>query len=127
VNCDRGGPLAGLRWMGLPPFFPAPYATSLLANLGARVIKIEALGGDYSRYSAGGLLAFPTTQGKESIAVDLKRDEGRTIVRRLIERADLLLHNFRPGVPERLGIDEETCRKLNPRLVYLYGASYGDG
>jgi len=123
---SAGGPLAGVTVLDFATFFAAPYATSVLANLGARAIKIETLGGDYSRYSAGGLLAFPTTQGKESIAVDLKRDEGRAIVRRLIERADLLLHNFRPGVPERLGIDAETCRKLNPRLVYLYAASYGD-
>jgi crotonobetainyl-CoA:carnitine CoA-transferase CaiB-like acyl-CoA transferase len=121
------GPLAGVTMLDFATFFAAPYATSILANLGARVIKIETLGGDYSRYSAGGLLAFPTTQGKESVALDLKRDEGRAIVRKLIERADALLHNFRPGVPERLGIDAETCLALNPRLVYLYGASYGDG
>ena len=125
-NSTGGGPLAGVTVIDFATFFAAPYATSLLANLGARVIKIEALGGDYSRFSAGGLLAFPTTQGKESIAVDLKREEGREIVRALIARADALLHNFRPGVPERLGIDYETCRALNPRLVYLYGASYGD-
>jgi len=110
----------------LATFFAAPFATSLLANLGARVIKIEPLGGDYSRFSAGGLLAFPTTQGKESIAVDLKQPAGRRIVHELIARADALLHNFRPGVPERLAIDADTCRKVNPRLVYLYGASYGD-
>ena len=127
IGASAGGPLEGVTVLDFATFFAAPYATSILANLGARVIKIETLGGDYSRYSAGGLLAFPTTQGKESIAVDLKRDEGRVIVRRLIERADALLHNFRPGVPERLGIDAETCRELNPRLVYLYGASYGDG
>jgi crotonobetainyl-CoA:carnitine CoA-transferase CaiB-like acyl-CoA transferase len=120
------GPLAGVMALDFATFFAAPYATTILANLGARVIKIEMLGGDYSRYSAGGLLAFPTTQGKESIALDLKRSEGREIAHRLIERADLLLHNFRPGVSERLGIDYETCRRLNPRLVYLYGASYGD-
>ncbi len=122
----EGGPLAGVTVIDFATFFAAPYATSLLANLGARVIKVEAPGGDYSRYSAGGLLAFPTTQGKESIAVDLKQAEGLRIIHRLIERADLLLHNFRPGVPERLGIDAETCLRLNPRLVYLYGASYGD-
>ncbi|MEX2158661.1 MAG: CoA transferase [Dehalococcoidia bacterium] len=120
------GPLDGVTVVDFATFFAAPYATSLLANLGARVIKIEPLGGDYSRFSAGGLLAFPTTQGKESIAVDLKQPAGRKIVHALIARADALLHNFRPGVPERLGIDAETCRKLNPGLVYLYGASYGD-
>jgi crotonobetainyl-CoA:carnitine CoA-transferase CaiB-like acyl-CoA transferase len=122
----RGAPLGGVTVLDFATFFAAPYATSMLANLGARVIKIETLGGDYSRYSAGGLLAFPTTQGKESIAVDLKTKAGRKIVHQLIEQADALLHNFRPGVPRRLGIDEKTCRKLNKRLVYLYGASYGD-
>ena len=120
------GPLAGVTVVDFATFFAAPYATSILANLGARVIKIEPLDGDYSRFSAGGLLAFPTTQGKESIALDLKREEGRKIAHQLIERADLLLHNFRPGVTQRLGIDYETCRALNPRLTYLYGASYGD-
>jgi crotonobetainyl-CoA:carnitine CoA-transferase CaiB-like acyl-CoA transferase len=123
---SKDGPLAGVVVLDFATFFASPYATTILANLGARVIKIETLGGDYSRYSAGGLLAFPTTQGKESIALDLKKPEGRAIAHRLIGRADLLLHNFRPGVPERLEIDEETCRRLNPRLVYLYGASYGD-
>ncbi|MGB2695646.1 MAG: CoA transferase [Dehalococcoidia bacterium] len=120
------GPLAGVTVVDFATFFAAPYATSILANLGARVIKIEPLGGDYSRYSAGGLLAFPTTQGKESIAIDLKHPEGRAIVHKLIAKADMLLHNFRPGVPERLAIDYETCRTLNPQLIYLYGASYGD-
>ena len=120
------GPLAGTTVVDFATFFAAPFATTLLANLGARIIKVEPLGGDYSRYSAGGLLAFPTTQGKESIGVDLKRPEGRKIVHKLIEGADMLLHNFRRGVPERLEIDYETCRKLNPNLVYLYGASYGD-
>ena len=120
------GPLAGVTVVDFATFFAAPFATVLLANLGARVIKIEPLGGDYSRFSAGGLLAFPTTQGKESIAVDLKHPEGRKIVHQLIAKADLLLHNFRRSVPKRLGIDYETCHKLNPRLIYLYGASYGD-
>ncbi len=120
------GPLAGITVVDFSTFFASPYATTILANLGARVIKIETLGGDYSRYSAGGLLAFPTTQGKHSIALDLKHKEGRAIAHELIARADMLLHNFRPGVPARLGIDYETCRALNPRLIYLYGASYGD-
>ena len=121
-----GPPLSGVTIVDFSTFFAAPYATSILSTLGARIIKVEPLGGDYSRFSAGGLLSFPTTQGKESIAVDLKRPEGRKIVHQLIAKADMLLHNFRVGAPERLGIDYETCRRLNPRLVYLYGASYGD-
>jgi len=120
------GPLDGITILDFATFFASPYATAVLANLGARVIKVEALGGDCRRYPAGGLLAFPTTQGKQSIALDLKSDVGRKIAHELIAKADMLLHNFRPGVPERLAIDYETCRKLNPRLIYLYGASYGD-
>jgi crotonobetainyl-CoA:carnitine CoA-transferase CaiB-like acyl-CoA transferase len=64
-------------------------------------------------------------QGKESIALDLKTTEGRDIVHRLVERADVLVHNYRPGVPERLGIDDATLRALNPGLIYVYAASYG--
>ena len=125
-SASGNAPLAGVSVVDFSTFFAAPYATSILSNLGARIIKVEPLGGDYSRFSAGGLLAFPTTQGKESIAVDLKRPEGRKIAHQLIANADMLLHNFRPGAPERLGIDYETCRRLNPKLIYLYGASYGD-
>jgi crotonobetainyl-CoA:carnitine CoA-transferase CaiB-like acyl-CoA transferase len=63
--------------------------------------------------------------GKESIALDLKSDEGRAILQQLIARSDALLHSFRPGVPERLGHDFDTARSINPRLVYVYGGSYG--
>ena len=71
-----------------------------------------------------GALGIKTIQGKESIAVDLKAPEGQKIVRQLVERADLLMHNYRPGVPERLGIDYPRLREVNPDLVYLYAAAY---
>jgi crotonobetainyl-CoA:carnitine CoA-transferase CaiB-like acyl-CoA transferase len=64
-------------------------------------------------------------QGKESIALDLKSDEGQEILRKLVARADALMHNFRPDVPPRLGLDYETLSKVNPQLVYLYAGSYG--
>jgi len=66
-----------------------------------------------------------TVQGKECILLDLKAPEAREIMHRLAAHADVLVHNYRPGVPERLGIDYATLRALNPRLVYLYAASYG--
>ena len=122
----RQGPLSDVTIVDFSAWIAAPYSTGVLANLGARVIRVEVIGGDYSRYSTDGLLSFPMTQGKESIALDLKRPEGRKIARQLIERADMIVHNFRPGVPERLGIDYETCHKLNPRAIYLNAASYGD-
>jgi crotonobetainyl-CoA:carnitine CoA-transferase CaiB-like acyl-CoA transferase len=100
-----------------------PMAAALLAELGARVIKIEPFEGDPMRLS--GPAGLKCVQGKESIILDLKAAEGREIVHRLAERSDVVVHNYRPGVPERLGIDYQTLRALNPRLVYLYAASYG--
>ena len=87
------------------------------------MIKIEPLDGDPLR--GYGPVGLKCVQGKESITLDLKTAEGRDIVHRLVERADALVHNYRPGVPERLGIDDATLRALNPRLIYLYAASYG--
>jgi crotonobetainyl-CoA:carnitine CoA-transferase CaiB-like acyl-CoA transferase len=115
--------LQGVTVLELSTWIATPMATALLAELGARIVKIEPLDGDpMRRYGAMGLKCV---QGKESIALDLKTDEGRGIVHRLAERADALVHNYRPGVPERLGIDDATLRALNPRLIHLYAASYG--
>ena len=119
-------PLDGITIVDFSAWIAAPLATAMLANLGARVIKVEPVGGDMSRYSTGGLLSFPMTQGKQSISLDLKHPEGAAIVRRLIERADVVVHNFRSPVPERLSIDYDSCRKLNPAVIYLNAASYGD-
>jgi crotonobetainyl-CoA:carnitine CoA-transferase CaiB-like acyl-CoA transferase len=123
---SKTAPLDGITIVDFSAWIAAPLATSILANLGARVIKVEPVGGDMSRYSTGGLLSFPMTQGKESISLDLKHREGAAIVRKLIERADVVVHNFRSPVPERLGIDYDSCRALNPRVIYLNAASYGD-
>jgi crotonobetainyl-CoA:carnitine CoA-transferase CaiB-like acyl-CoA transferase len=117
--------LAGITILDFSAWIAAPLATTMLANLGARVFKIEQVGGDVSRYSTGGLLSFPMTQGKQSIALDLKRPQGLEVARKLIARADMLVHNYRAGVAQRIGIDYETCRALNPRLIYLDAASYG--
>jgi crotonobetainyl-CoA:carnitine CoA-transferase CaiB-like acyl-CoA transferase len=115
--------LQGIKILELATWIATPMATSLLAELGARVIKIEPLEGDpLRRYGPTGLKCV---QGKESITLDLKTTEGRDIVHRLAARADALVHNYRPGVPERLGIDDATLRARNPGLIYLYAASYG--
>jgi len=121
-----GAPLDGIMIVDFSAWIAAPLATAILANLGARVIKVEPVGGDLSRFSTGGLLSFPMTQGKESVSLDLKHPEGQAIVRQLIQGADVVVHNFRSPVPERLGIDYQSCRGLNPRLIYLNAASYGD-
>jgi crotonobetainyl-CoA:carnitine CoA-transferase CaiB-like acyl-CoA transferase len=115
--------LQGVTVLEMATWIATPMATALLAELGARVIKIEPLEGDpLRRYGPTGLKCV---QGKESITLDMKTDAGREIVHRLATRADVLTHNYRPGVPERLGIDAETLRALNPRLIHLYAASYG--
>jgi len=92
-----------------------------LADMGARVIRIEPLEGDPGR----SLPFLKMVQGKESICVNLQTPDGVAVVHKLVAKADMFLHNYRPGVPKRLGIDWETLREVNPRLVYLYGGAYG--
>lgn len=128
------GPLDGVTVIECAYYYATPFATSLLADLGARVIKIERLQGD--PYRLLGLGPDPimnlgqnnmvrAMQGKESIALNLKDHRGREILHRLVAKADLFVHSFRPGVPESLGIDYQTLKKVNPGLVYQYSASYG--
>ncbi len=98
----------------------------MLADLGARVIRVETIGGDpYRHMLPGGMPAVKTTAGKESICLDLKSAEGRQIVQDLARRADILLHNYRPGVPERLGIGYDELRAQNPTLVWISANGYG--
>ena len=116
-------PLDGISVVELAYFLAAPWGPALLAELGARIIKIEPLTGD--PYRRAGLESAQLLNGKESLPIDLKRPEGREILRRVVERCDAAVHNFRPGVPERLGVDYPALSAINPKLVYLYGASYG--
>ena len=116
-------PLEGVTVIEFATWYAAPFGTAVLAELGARVIKIETLDGDSFRRS--GATAIKPQQGKESIALDLKTPEGREIAYRLVKDADMMMHNFRPGVPQRLGIDYETVQTINPKIVYLYAGSYG--
>ena len=104
-------------------FFAGPYASKLLADLGAQVIKIESLTGDTLRRTLG---AFNGAQrGKRAIALDLKTEEGKAIAYRLVREADVVQHNMRPGVAERLGIDYASVKEINPRVIYLYSPGYG--
>jgi crotonobetainyl-CoA:carnitine CoA-transferase CaiB-like acyl-CoA transferase len=129
-------PLEGVTIVEAAYYYATPFATALLAELGARVIKIEPLRKDpyriISSYGKGDpvlnlghnnmVRAF---QGKEDIALNLKDPAGQEILRRMVEKADVFVHSFRSGVPESLGIDEATLRQINPDLLYHYGASYG--
>ncbi len=120
-------PLEGITVLELATVIAGPFSAALMADLGARVIKVEPPEGDPYRHLGGGTGTGPvkTTQGKESICIDLKTQEGQDIAHKLIAKSDVLMHNFRPGVPERLSVDYETARAINPNIVYLYAAGYG--
>jgi crotonobetainyl-CoA:carnitine CoA-transferase CaiB-like acyl-CoA transferase len=112
----------------LGTFYAAPFGTSVLADLGARVIKVEQLDGDPIRH----LFPFPelggvkVLQGKESVAVDITSDDGRAIVLELVRRADVVLQSFRAGVAERHGYTAQDLLAVNPDLVYLNAPGYGN-
>jgi crotonobetainyl-CoA:carnitine CoA-transferase CaiB-like acyl-CoA transferase len=121
-------PLSGVTILDLATVQAGPYAAALLADLGARVIKIDATDkrlDEGRRSSAQALADVRTYGGKESIQIDLQTPEGRDILHKLVAGADVLSHNYRLGVAERLNLDWETCRRLNPRLVYSWMGTYG--
>ncbi len=123
ANSSSTLPLAGVTILEIAYFVAGPLATTLMAELGARVIKVEPISGD--PYRRTGLQAAKFLAGKESIALDLKHPDAQGVLHRLIARSDALVHGFREGVPRRLGMDEATARALRPDIVYLNAASYG--
>ncbi len=123
ANSSLKHPFEGLLLLDFSTHLASPMGASLVADLGARVIKIESFTGDEFRSRTQGRAR--TFQGKESMVINLKTEEGQRIIHSLAARADGLVHNMRGDVPKRLGIDYETLSKINPRLVYLYAGSYG--
>lgn len=119
-------PLAGFTILDLSTVIAGPLSTSLNYELGARVIRIETLDGDTMRNNFDGLGANRTQAGAENISIDLQTPEGKEIFDALAAKADILVHNMRPGAPERLGIGYERVRQINPRIVYIYAGGYGD-
>ncbi|PZQ76324.1 MAG: CoA transferase [Variovorax paradoxus] len=125
------GPLAGVRVLDLSAYIAGPYGCTLLADQGAEVVKIEPPGGDNLRHypstlAAEGRAFVGVNRGKLGLSIDLKKPAGRAVLERLLREADVLVHNFRPGVPERLGIDWSTLHKAHPRLVCCALTGYGD-
>ncbi|MGW0585362.1 CoA transferase [Streptomyces sp. NPDC002920] len=128
---DRHGhsglPLAGVTVLELGLMYAGPYGATLLADLGARVIKVEPLEGDLIR----GIMAFPEAggakalQGKESIAVDVRTAEGLEILRELVKQVDVVLQCYRAGVAARIGVDEASLKSINPDLVYVNAPGFG--
>jgi len=128
---DRG-PLNGLTIVDLTRVLSGPYCTMLLGDMGARVIKVEQPGrGDDTRawgppFVKGESAYFlGTNRNKESVTLDFKEPRGRRVVEQLIDRADVLVENFRPGTMTRVGLDYETLRARCPRLIYTSISGFG--
>ena len=127
-------PLTGITVLDFTHFIAGPFATMMMADYGADVIKVETPGkGDDMRYypphdtrieAQGGPYLW-ANRNKRSLALDLKTPEALAVARELVAKADVLMENFSTGVMERFGLDYETCKKLNPRLIYVSVSAYG--
>lgn len=125
------GPLSGVKVVDLTTMVSGPVATMMLADQGAEVIKVESLSGEQMRHigpphndvPAG---FFSCNRGKKSIALDLKSEEGKEILRKLAMSADVFIQNFRPGAIERMGFSEPMLRALNEKLIYVSISGFGE-
>lgn len=125
-------PLAGLTVVALEQAVAAPFASRQLADLGARVIKVERATGDFAREydrTVHGLSSYFVwlNRGKESIVLDLKSDRGVGVLRELVRRSDVLIQNLAPGALDRIGLGADAALALNPRLIHASISGYGRG
>ena len=136
-NGGANGPLAGIRVLDWTMWQFGPVSTSMMGDMGADVIKIESLDGDVARSLQRASTLAVTLKGdrsayfetcnrnKRGIAVNLKTPEGRDIIHKMVETADVFVQNFRKGVADRLGMGYDTLREINPMLVYGSASGYG--
>jgi crotonobetainyl-CoA:carnitine CoA-transferase CaiB-like acyl-CoA transferase len=119
-------PLAGVTIVEFGCNYATPYGLAMAAALGARVIKIEDRSGDPHRMAFGPEVAtLKTTQGKESVSIDLRSPEGQSAARRIVRQADVFVTGFRSGVADKLGLGYDALAAINPRLAYVHAAGYG--
>jgi alpha-methylacyl-CoA racemase len=125
-------PLSGIRVLDLSRLLPGAYASQMLADFGADVIKVEEPGsGDYGRFmppqGAGGMSLYfiAINRNKRSMTMNLKSAQGREIFKRMVSHADVVLESFRPGVMERLGLGYEQLKELHPGIIYCAISGYG--
>jgi crotonobetainyl-CoA:carnitine CoA-transferase CaiB-like acyl-CoA transferase len=125
--------LAGITVLDFSEYIAGPYCGSLLADLGARVIKVEPPDGaeerrlgNRERYRGQTRLALAVNRNKDSLAVDLRTPAGRDIIRALVPQVDVVIQNFAPDVAGKLGIDYETLSAVNPRLVFVSSTAFGE-
>jgi crotonobetainyl-CoA:carnitine CoA-transferase CaiB-like acyl-CoA transferase len=126
-----GAPLGGVTVLDFTQIELGPCATQVLGDFGADVIKIERPGAgdlarEHMRHASGESAIFwSLNRNKKSVAIDVRAPLGREAIYRLARKADVVVHNFRPGVMERLGFGPEDFRAINPRLIYAFGSGYG--
>ncbi|MCK4925845.1 CoA transferase [Candidatus Aerophobetes bacterium] len=125
-------PLKGIRILDFSRFMQGPHGSRMLADMGAEVIRVESVdSGAADRYTGlrflngTGTNFLSMNRNKKSITVDLKKKEGKEIIYQMIDRMDVLLHNFRPGVMERLSLDYDSLSSINPRIIYCSCSGYG--
>ncbi len=118
-------PLEGVTILDMSTVIAGPLTGSLMAEMGARVIRIETLAGDWMRGHYKGVAANRTMAGTQGLSIDLKTEDGQGILAKLLPRVDVVLHNMRPGAPERVGIGIDQVRALNPDAIYVYLGGYG--
>lgn len=130
---DHAGALRRLRVLDLTQVMAGPFCCQLLADFGARVTKVEPVGtGDHARHAMSfhmkgrdSVSFLAVNRNKESVALNLKSDAGREVFYRMVDDADVVVENFRPGVTKRLGVDCPTLRARNPRLIYASISGFG--
>ena len=124
------GPLEGIKVLDLTSMVSGPMGAMMLADQGAEVIKVEPTNGEQLRHMAAphngvNPAFFSCNRGKKSLAVDLKSEEGKEILFKLVQEADVFMQNFRPGAIDRMGFGETDLRKLNKRLIYVSISGFG--
>ena len=124
-SADRGLPLEGITVLDLGQIYQGPYAGFLLSMAGARVIKIEQTRGEPLRARGDSISYASINSSKEAITLDLKSDEGKSMFMGLAKKSDVVLVNYAPGVPEKLGIDASSLWEVNPRLVFAHASGFG--
>ncbi|GHA28285.1 MULTISPECIES: CaiB/BaiF CoA transferase family protein [Streptomyces] len=131
---DKPGVLAGYRVLDCSIAMAGPFAAQRLGDLGADVVKVEPVTGEWQRHAAAGgaggnrinVSFLSLNRNKRSLAVDLKDPAGKEVLRRLVTTADVFLQNYRPGVADRLGVDYASLAAINPSLVYVSISGYGE-
>ena len=126
-------PLAGITVLDISEYIAGPYCASLLADLGARVIKVEPPDGaeerrlgNRERYRGNTRMALAYDRGKESLALDLRKPEGREVLYKLLPKADVVIQNFPPSVAQKLGVDYETIVALAPAVIFVSSTAFGE-